>query len=109
MIISVRQVVGVRIIDVEGDVNLGTSTGLRRTLLESLEMAPKLALNMQALRYIDSSGIATLIEVLKDAQRLHKEFVLFGLSPTVRKVFHLTHVHRIFSIFETEAEAVTSA
>jgi anti-sigma B factor antagonist len=109
MNISVRQFPGARIVDLEGDVDLGTSPNLRRALLDLLGEAPKLALNMRALRYIDSSGIATLIEVFKDSQRLNKRLVLFGLSPAVREAFHLTHVHRIFQIFETDEEAVTSA
>src|SRR5882757_1717093 len=109
MIIAVRESALARIVDLEGDVDLGTSPNLRRTLFDLLGESPKLALNLTALRYIDSSGIATLIEVLKASQRLQKEFVLFGISPAVRDVFRLTHVNRIFQIFDTEEEAVTPA
>ena len=109
MTISIRKVATARIVDLEGDVDLSNSPGLRRTLFDLLGEAQKLALNLEALRYIDSSGIATLIEVFKDAQRLRKDFVLFGLSPAVRDVFHLTHVNRIFLIFDTEEEAVAPA
>ena len=109
MTVSFREFAAVRIVDVAGDVDLGTSPDLRRALFDSLGERPRLAVNLRALRYIDSSGIATLIEALKDAQGLGKEFVLFGLSPAVRDVFHLTHVHRIFRIFDTEEEAVTAA
>jgi anti-sigma B factor antagonist len=109
MTISVRESAAVRIVDLGGDVDLGTSPDLRRALFGLLPETPRLALNLQALRYIDSSGIATLIEVLKDAQRQRKDFVLFGLSPAVQNVFRLTHVNRIFQIFDTEEEAVTPA
>jgi anti-sigma B factor antagonist len=109
MTISVRESGAARIVDLEGDVDLGSSPNLRRALFELLEEAPTLALNLRALRYIDSSGIATLIEVLKNAQRLRKEFVLFGMNPAVHDVFRLTHVNRIFRICDTEEEAVTPA
>jgi anti-sigma B factor antagonist len=109
MTVSFRELAAGRILDVAGDVDLGTSPDLRRALFDSLRETPRLAVNLRALRYIDSSGIATLIEALKDAQRLGKEFVLFGLSPAVKNVFHLTHVHRIFRIFDTEEEAMTAA
>ena len=109
MKISIRDAGEAKIVEVEGDVDLGTSPDLRRTLLETLRMAPKLALNLAAIRYIDSSGIATLLEVLKDSQRLGKQFVLFGLSPAVQQVFRLTHVIRIFQVFNTEQEALGSA
>jgi anti-sigma B factor antagonist len=109
MTVSFREFPAARIVDVAGDVDLGTSPDLRRALFDSLREKPRLAVNLRALRYIDSSGIATLIEALKDAQRLGKEFVLFGLSPAVKDVFHLTHVNRIFRIFDTEEEAMTAA
>lgn len=106
MKVSVRDVGNVKVVEVEGDVDLGTSPVFRRTLFEALPQAATVALNLHAIRYIDSSGIATLIEVLKASQRLNKEFVLFGLSPAVQQVFRLTHVSRIFKIFQTEQEAL---
>ena len=109
MKISIRDAGETKIVEVEGDVDLGSSPDLRRTLFDMLAKAPKLALNLKAIRYIDSSGIATLIEVLKDSQKRNKQFVLFGLSPAVQQVFHLTHVVRIFQVFQTEEEALASA
>ena len=109
MTISVRESGTARVVDLEGEVDLGTSPNLRRVLFDLLGKTRKLALNLKALRYIDSSGIATLIEVLKDAQRLEKEFVLFGLSPAVQDVFRLTHVNRVFRIVDTEEQAVAAA
>lgn len=109
MNISVRESGAARVVDLDGEVDLGTSPRLRRALFDLLEKSSKLAINLQALRYIDSSGIATLIEVLRDAQRLQKEFVLFGLSPAVQDVFRLTHVNRVFRIVETEEQAVAAA
>jgi anti-sigma B factor antagonist len=109
MKISIRDVGDAKVVEVQGDVDLGTSPVFRRTLFENLPLAAKLAVNLEAIRYIDSSGIATLIEVLKDSQRLNREFVLFGMNPAVREVFRLTHVIRIFRVFETEQEALGTA
>jgi anti-sigma B factor antagonist len=107
--ISVRDVGAAKVVEVEGEVDLGTSPDLRRTLLDALPTVGSLALNLTAIRYIDSSGIATLIEVLNRAQHLKNEFVLFGLSPAVQEVFRLTHVIRIFRVFQTEQEALETA
>lgn len=109
MNISVRDVGDAKVVEVQGDVDLGTSPQLRRTLFEALPQSARLALNLQAIRYIDSSGIATLIEVLRNSQRLNREFVLFGLSPAVEEVFRLTHVIRIFRVFQSEQEALGTA
>jgi len=107
--ISIREVGDAKVVEVEGDVDIGTSPLLRSTLFDNLHSAAKVALNLTAIRYMDSSGIATLIEVLKGSQRLNKEFVLFGLSPAVHEVFRLTHVIRIFRVFQTEQEALGAA
>ena len=109
MKVWVRDVGDAKVVEVQGDVDLGTSPVFRRTLFETLRLTAKLAVNLEAIRYIDSSGIATLIEVLKDSQRLNKEFVLFGMNPAVQEVFRLTHVIRIFRIFDTEQEALGTA
>lgn len=109
MTLSVRETGAAQVVDVEGDVDLGTSPHLRRALFDLLGKKPKLALNLRDLRYIDSSGIATLIEVFKSAQGLQMEFVLFGLNPAVQDAFRLTHVNRIFRIVETEEQALTAA
>lgn len=106
MKISVRDVGDAKVVEVEGDVDLGTSPEFRRTLFDTLAQAATVALNLSAIRYIDSSGIATLIEVLRNSQRLNHQFVLFGLSPAVQEVFRLTHVFRLFRIFQTEQEAL---
>ena len=109
MTISVRQSGAAQVVEVEGDVDLDTSPNLRRALFDLMDKTPKLAVNLRKVRYIDSSGIATLIEVLKSTQRLPMEFILFGLSPAVQDAFRLTHVNRIFRIVETEEQALTPA
>jgi len=109
MKISVREAGEAKIVEVEGDVDLGTSPELRSTLFAALREVRKLGLNLAGIRYIDSSGIATLLEVLKDSQRMNKDFFLFGLTPAVERVFRLTHVIRIFRVFADEHEAMESA
>jgi anti-sigma B factor antagonist len=106
MKISVRDAGSIKIVDVQGDVDMGTSPDLRKVLLATLPETTRLALNLEAIRYIDSSGIATLIEVLKRSQGLKKEFVLFGLRPAVENVFQLTHVIKLFQVFKSEQEAL---
>lgn len=96
------------VVDLEGKINLQNSRGLRTTLFEKLRSTSRLALNMSRIRYIDSSGIATLIEVLKEARALQKDFVLFGLGPTVHQVLKLTNLLGVFRVSDTEEQALQS-
>src|SRR5262249_61284502 len=60
------------VVDLDGAIDIQNSPGLRKALFEKLAETSRLAVNMTGIRYIDSSGIATLIEVLKKAKELNK-------------------------------------
>jgi anti-sigma B factor antagonist len=106
---SSRDQGNVRIVAVEGDVDLSSSGDLRKFLFEALRGVRRLAVNLGGIHYLDSSGIATLIEVLKECQKMKTEFALFAMSPAVHEVFRLTHVIKIFQVYETEEQAIGGA
>ena len=103
---ATRQQSGSTIVDISGDVDMGTSPGFLKTLLESLKVTPRLVVNLTEVRYIDSSGIASLVEVLMKARNSKKQLVLFGLNKTVQEVLQLTRLTTIFEIRETEEDAL---
>jgi len=105
MTTTVRSAKGLTIVDVHGHIDLGTSPALRKTMLEGLKNGTGLAANLAEVKYIDSSGIASLLEVLKEAKGKGKKFVLFGLTAGVREVLQLTRLTGVFEIYENE-EAV---
>lgn len=94
------------IVDVTGDIDMGTSPGLRKTLLDSLRRTHRLVINLREVHYVDSSGIASLVEVLKEARNTQKRLILYGLNKAVREVLQLTRLSKIFEIRETEEEAL---
>ena len=104
--ISVRPRDQATVVDLDGAIDIHNSPGLRTALFEKLAETPRLALNMTGIRYIDSSGIATLIEVLKRAQDSKKDFLLFGLGPSVYNVLKLTNLLGVFRIADTEEDAL---
>jgi anti-sigma B factor antagonist len=97
---------GTIIVDVEGQIDLGNSPTLRKILLESLKGADRVAVNLIAVKYIDSSGIASLLEVLKEARQSKKQLVLFGLTAAVSQVLQLTRLTGVFEIRENEEQAL---
>jgi anti-sigma B factor antagonist len=103
---STRIEKGITIVDVEGQIDLGSSPALRKTLLESLQGTDRVAVNLIAVKYIDSSGIASLLEVLKEARQSKKRLVLFGLTAAVLQVLQLTRLIGVFEILETEEQAL---
>src|SRR5687767_13457682 len=104
--ISTRRVAEATVLDLEGEIDVGTSTIFRSKLFETLPQTSRLALNMSAVRYVDSAGIATLVEIQMKAQQLEKSLALFGLSARVQDVLKLTRLLRYFQIFDNEEQAV---
>jgi|SRR5690348_12474577 anti-sigma B factor antagonist len=107
--ISIRRVASTTVVELDGAIDLGNSPALRTRLFEQLLQASRLAVNMKGIRYIDSSGIATLIEVLKKARDVQKELVLFGLGSAVYDVLKLTNLLGVFRIVDNEDDALRDA
>ena len=109
MQIATRRLDNMTIFDVSGDVDLATSPELRKALLRELREAhvPRVILNLKAVRYIDSSGVASLVEGLKVSRDLRARLILFGLNTTVREVLQLSRLLKIFEIYENEEQAVS--
>ena len=110
MQISARQSVGGVIFDLTGDIDLAHSPAMRKVLLGEIKekRTPKVFLNLQNVRYVDSSGIATLVEGLKASRDQGSRMILFGLSRSVREVMELSRLQKIFEIYDTEEQAVST-
>ncbi len=108
MEISARHLGKTTIFDVSGDIDLATSPQLRKALLRELRelRMPRVVLNLKAVRYIDSSGVASLVEGLKASRDAGARFILFGLNTTVREVLQLSKLLKIFEIYDSEEQAV---
>jgi anti-sigma B factor antagonist len=108
--IAARHLDKITIFDISGDIDLSTSPDLRKPLLREIRelRTPRVVLNLKAVRYIDSSGVASLVEGLKAARDVGARFILFGLNTTVREVLQLSKLVRIFEICESEDQAVAT-
>ena len=110
MQIAARESEGRVILDVSGDIDLAHSPEMRKVLLSEIRVKrmPKVYLNLKNVRYIDSSGIASLVEGLKASRDQGSRMILYGLSPTVREVMELSRLQRIFEIYDNEEQALSS-
>lgn len=108
--ISTRQLGDVAILDLVGDITLFNSPEIRKALLALLrdKRVPQLFVNMTAVKYVDSSGIASLVEGLKIARDSGSRFVLYGLSKPATTVLELTHLLHVFEVHANEREALAA-
>jgi anti-sigma B factor antagonist len=110
MQISIRRVENVTIVDISGDIDLANSPEVRKALLREVRenRIPRVVLNLSDVRYIDSSGVASLVEGLKASRDIGSRFILFGLTGHAREVLQLSRLLKVFEIYDTEVEALAS-
>jgi len=108
--ISARKAGISTIFDVSGDIDFATSPEVRRSVLHEIRerRASYVLINLSRVRYIDSSGVASLVEGLKASRDLGSRFVLFGLSPCAREVLQLSRLLKVFEVYDNEQQALAS-
>jgi len=95
---------GAALLRVFGDVTIHTSPQLREKLKPLLTASMKeVYVALDHVDFMDSSGIATLVEGLQWARMTGGRFVLSGLSENVRDVFELAKLDTVFEIEEGPA------
>ena len=94
---------------IKGDVDMNSSSDVRAALGAVFRQGCKgkiLFIELSQVRYMDSSGIATLVEAMQTCMKQGSRLRLVELSPAVRDVFELARLSSIFEIFPTLPEAV---
>lgn len=110
MEIELLEANGVVTLKPEGEIDLHASPLLRSKLRElAASAAPVLLVDFSGVEYIDSSGLATLVEYVRDAGPSGGKLALFGLKPKVKMVFELVRLNELFTIVESRDEAIAAS
>jgi anti-sigma B factor antagonist len=99
LVISVDQVGKDAVIRVSGRVDVDSSPDLRdrlRTLLSEEALPQAIIVDLAGVSYIETSGIATMIEALRIARHHKTSFRLQGLSGAALRLFEVTGVLALF-------------
>jgi anti-sigma B factor antagonist len=106
--ITTRQSGAATVVDVMGEITLFNAPDLRKVLMDLLKVrkAPRVIVNMTKASYIDSAGVACLVEALKVARESKLGLALFGLNRVAKEVFVLTRLINVFEVHGTEEEAL---
>ncbi len=89
-----------------GDVDLGCATTLRLRLKEVQNGNPdRLVIDLGAVPYMDSSGVATLVEAMQIARRTNAKLVLCAMQDKVRSIFEIARLDMVFAIVDNVEQA----
>jgi anti-sigma B factor antagonist len=97
------------ILALDGEIDLHRSPEIKEALQPPIKRkAPRILLDLSRVTYIDSSGLAVVIEALQQVLAYGGKFGLFGLQDGVRNIFEIARLDQVFEIFRDEATALAA-
>lgn len=96
--VSREEGAGFVLVRLSGEVDLSWSQDVRRAVLAAFGGVEAVGVELSAVGYIDSSGIAALVEGLQQARASGRRFALVAPSDAVRAVLELARLDRVFAI-----------
>ena len=92
---------GFSVIMLSGEVDLNKSPDARKVILNNLKKLKHVMVDLSAVDYIDSSGVASLVEGFQYARSNNLEFGLIGVSDAAMNVLRLARLDQVFNIYES--------
>src|SRR5207253_3183637 len=88
------------VLPLKGEIDLHVSPSVTASLNAMIEKKPRrLVVDLSEVTYIDSAGLAALIEAMQKVEGYGGRFVLAGLQETVRSIFEISRLDQVFQIF----------
>lgn len=94
------------VVALSGEVDLDSSPKVRGVLLDSVREKRSVLVDMAGVSYIDSSGIASLVEAYQSARRDNTPFALVAVSEAAMRVLELARLDQVFAIHASVSEAM---
>jgi anti-sigma B factor antagonist len=105
--VSIRHDVGnASIIEVGGEVDVYTSPRLKEALASVFGRQPHIVVNLEAVTYIDSTGLGVLVGVLKRVREQDGRLALICSNARLKRLFDLTGLVKVFDIYGDERSAL---
>ena len=109
MNLETREQGGAVIVGLGGEIDLQHSPRLRKMLMDLMVERRNVVIDMSDVAYIDSSGIASLVEAYQMARRHGGRFTFARISPPAMRVLQLARLDKVFAIADSIEAAVKQA
>jgi anti-sigma B factor antagonist len=88
------------VLPLKGEIDLHVSPSVTASLNQMIEKKPeRMVVDLSEVTYIDSAGLAALIEAMQKVEGYGGKFLLAGLQETVRSIFEISRLDQVFQIF----------
>ncbi|MFA6142928.1 MAG: STAS domain-containing protein [Candidatus Omnitrophota bacterium] len=100
---------GLTVCRIDGEVDINSSPDIKKSFDKLIsKKTPKIVVDLFKVTYVDSSGLATLVEILKNMKTYGGRMRLVGLTPKIKSLFEITKLEKLFEILGTEDEAIST-
>jgi anti-sigma B factor antagonist len=106
---SVKKEGAFSVIALEGEVDLHVSPKARKEILHQLKQHNNVLVDLSGVTYIDSSGVASLVEGYQVAKSSQLEFGLVRVSDAAMQVLHLARLDQVFPIHASVSERIAKS
>jgi anti-sigma B factor antagonist len=105
-----RRLDDVTILDLSGRITIGEGTVMLRDALQKLlaEGERKFLVNLEAVDYVDSSGLGELVTSFTTVRNQGGQLKLLNLTKRIRDLLQITKLLTVFETFDSETEAIKS-
>jgi anti-sigma B factor antagonist len=98
------------VLSLEGEIDLHVSPRVAVSLRQMIAKKPQhLVVDLSRVTYLDSSGLALLIEAMQNVEKYGGKFALAGMQETVRSIFDIARLDQVFRIFSDVNSAFVAA
>ncbi|MFH1359441.1 MAG: STAS domain-containing protein [Candidatus Omnitrophota bacterium] len=98
------------VIAITGEIDLNSSPEMRKTFDDLIkDNATKIIVDFQNVSYIDSSGLATLIEMMQRLKKHQGSMHLVRMADKIRNLFEVTKLDKLFKIYPTQEDVLSAS
>jgi anti-sigma B factor antagonist len=109
MAVKIETKSGLTVCYIEGEIDINSSPDIKKVFDKVVsKKVPKIVINLERVTYVDSSGLATLVEILKNMKSYGGRMRLVNLSSKVKSLFEITKLEKLFEIMASEEEAIST-
>jgi anti-anti-sigma factor len=99
----------IHLFHLQGELDLHYAPALRSMFsAKSDRQCAALVVDFSGVTFIDSTGIAVLLEYLRDSQAYEGAFCITDLTDRVRYIFEIVGLDRVMPLFATVSEAIAA-
>lgn len=96
------------VLKIQGRLDAASVPAFKQNCLDHLAAGTCLVIDCSELTFVDSSGLGSLVAVLRTFNKQDATIRLAGILPEVRSIFELTRLNKVFDMFNSVEDALAA-